>query len=586
MAHHPTLSDFFRRLGFIRREDGTKDGNTLNPFHKAILPCPEMDPEPFLGGSEELSFSYKGRMMPPFLGRCALASAVAWVLLALCSASFLYLGKSLFPFKLCGGPPKPPLPDKMDVETALRALDETTSELLRTWDGVSLQTQSAFIKNFLPRDATGKPGEGPLEGIMDGVPGGALAVYLHHVGTVRFLAEGVKRGKKEKRKAALLRRINMVKLIIKLTIQRLRTLDEGGNFAANNKIFSAVNGVELELPTSEELADGGEINYDEYQEMVKGIGAFRSPSDPAATVPWPLAKKLVDTLRLKEMQLNANQNIISSLQIAIPFIYGEDHDWTEDGTGPVKGGFLGPLPVPERPPATYAMAREPLPEPGGPPLTKTMVKGSLTESGGPPLTHKMVRRSLPVPEDFLPPATKMFKGAFSEPQGPLTAGAMVKGPGGPLPTYKMAKGPLSGPPRPTPRGPRPAPPGPLIEEEGLVAPPSEGPPGKEEGEGAPLIPPVGGGEGPTEVPLSYFKQLLHRFSYLLIEEMGRLQRERRLPMDWTPQAAVEHLNEISNSQQEYADAVKGLKDATMKEWETELGVLTPFDLGVVALRLM
>lgn len=516
--HHPTLSDFFKRLGFIKKEEGTKDKPPLNPCHKAILSGPEMEPpEMLLAPSEELSFSYKGRMMPPFLSRCALASAVTWVLLALCSASFLYLGKSLFPCKINGGPPKPPLPERMDIETALKNLDEATSELLRTWDGVSSQTQNAFKQYFLPKGATGKPGEGPLEGIMDGVPGGPLAVYLHHVGTVKVLAETVKKGRKEKRKAALLRRIKIVKTIIQLATQRLRGLDESGNFALNNKIFSAVNGVELELPSSEELADaeGEQTNYDEYQEMVKGIGTFRSPPETTiTTVPWPLAKKLVDTLRLKEMHLNANQNIISSLQIAIPFIYGEEHDWIEDGTGPIKGVLLGPLPVPERPPPT----------------------------------HEMVKGPLPAPTKLPPP-------------------------------HAMAKGP-----RPV-LGPRPVPLGPLIDGGGVVVPP-EGPPGKGEDGGAPQIPPPVGGEGPTEVPLSYFKQLMLRFSYLGIEEMGRLQRERRLPMDWTAQAAVEHLNEISNSQQEYADAVIGLKDTSLKEWETELGKLAPFDLAVMALRLM
>lgn len=502
---HPTLSHFLKKLGFLRREDDddAKDRHPLLRPHKGgILFGPDMEPDlPLGGGEEELNFSYKGRMMPPFLSRCMLASAVTWLLLALSSASFLYLGKSPFPPKMCGGGPPPPMlpmPEKVDLTRALKALDDATSELLRTWDGVSSQTQNAFKENFLPRGATAKPGEGPLAGLLEGTPGGALAVYLHHVGTVKLLAEVMKRSRKEKRKAALLRRIKMVKTIVQLATQRLRGLDENGNFAVNNKIFSAVNNVELELPSSEVLEDPEteQTNYEEYQEMVKGIGTFRSDAaEPGARIPWPLAKKLVDTLRLKEMQLQENQNIVSSLQFAIPFIYGEEGDWTEDETGPVKGVFLGPLPVPDMPPPAHGVLKGPFPA-----------------------------------REELPP----------KPEGPSDM------PGG-------------GPPM--------------------------GPPGAQGG-APPSVLPEAHEEGLTEVPLAYFMQLMQKFAYLGIEEMGRLQRERRLPMDWTAEAALDHLNEINNSQKEYLNATNGLRDNSVKNWEAELGDLTPYDLAVVALSLL
>lgn len=499
---HPTLSNFLKKLGFLKKldDDDAKDRNPLLRLHKGLICGPDVEPDLLLGGGEEeLSFSYKGRMMPPLLSKCVLASAVTWLLLALCSSSLVYSAKFPFPCKVpAGANPTLPMPDKVDLSAALKALDDATSELLRTWDGVSSQTQNAFKENFLPKGATAKPGEGPLAGLLEGTPGGALAVYLHHVGTVKLLAEVTNNSNKEKRKAALLRRIKMVKTVVQLATQRLRGLDENGNFAVNNKIFSAVNNVELELPCSDLVPhpDAEYTSYEEYQEMVRGIGNLRFDGPgPKAGIPSPVAKKLVDTLRLKEMQLGDYQNLVSSLQTAILNIYGEGGEWTDDETGPVKGVALGPLHKPNFPDRTQG-------------------------------AHK---GTLPKPDE----RSRQAEG----------------------PTDMQAGGPPMGPPG-------------------------------TQGGGSPRMVPAPHEGALTEVPLSHFKQVTQKFAYLGIEEMGRLQRERRLPLEWNTEAAVKHLKDINNSQKEYLSAVNGLKDNSIKTWEADLGDLTPYDLAVMALSLM
>lgn len=493
-----TPSDSFDKHSSSKKGKGAKQNKALTRLRESMYQGAGLKPDSLLNPSDNDS------RLPLFLNRRVLLSALAWMLLAACTASFFHLGNSIFPWKFPDRP-SPALPEKGDLELAVTALEDVANELLHTWQGVSPQTQKVFEENFLPKDASGKPEVGPLarplpgppqkrprgsqraarqapqEGPIEGPQGlieTPFAVYSHHVFVIKrsFKSMG-KKFTRGWRKAALARRAKLVKAIIEIAIKRLRGLEENGNFARSNKVYSALLEASLELPSEKDLQDpaGAQTSYEEYQAMVAGTQAH-APSETVPKLPWPLAKKLVDTLRLQAMQLDADRDVIVALQGALPCAYRRGGERREKGTKPTQEILKGPIPEPT----------PGLPGYEGPP----------EEQGGPP----------------------------------------------------------SGPP--------------------------------ETKEAAPCVPSAPLMEGLTEVPEEFFEQSLYSFADLGVEEMGLVQRQRRMPIEWTREAAVKHLKQMSESQDKYLAAVRGLKQRTLENWESDLGKLPPFDLAVIALSLL